>query len=144
MDGNFVDYRHGKWVAREMKHVNHRVGCLSGERFTQVSTLEVNDVRGKCIVRQVIHSLIKTSMLGYFHTLGFFIIPQDVLCSVWKETEEETTTGMRFELCATVARRADPNAAAEGPKLRKVVSLGGSKLERRMYLIARRKRVLDA
>ncbi len=79
----------GKRVGRERELRDGDFIRFNWEGFPILHSLQVYHIGRDAIQWQVVHRLIKFCMPCYLDLLGFSIIPEDILGSVWEETKED-------------------------------------------------------
>ena len=93
---------------------------------------------------KVIHSLFKSYILGYFDTVGLRIIPHDVLSHVGKESKEYSFERFGLHLGCAASWGPDSYSTTKGSEPTEVVLLLSSQEMRRVFLITRWDRVVNA
>ena len=103
----------------------------------------MDDIGWDGIGREVIHSFIKTSMLGSLDSRGFRVIPHNILGSVRDETKKDTFARVGDELGRASSRWAHPHSTTKGAEGREVVFLAKGLQQRWGCLILGGDGVLD-
>ena len=76
-------------VGGKIKLIDGRLGGFGREGITLLEALEMNNIGGYSLSGQVVHALIKTSMLGSFDTFCFRVIPNNIFGGVREEAQED-------------------------------------------------------
>ena len=105
--------------------------------------MKVLNVRRKRIKRQIVHALVKTSMLGDLDTLSLGIIPEDVLGGTREETKEDALARRSAKLGRASTWRTDPNTATKRMKLREIVLFASGEFDGRRLATTWRDGILN-
>ena len=109
-------FKMGKRGDAELEHRCINVRLVNGDWSILIGALKVDDTRRNRGDREVVESLIKTSMSGDFDTGGFGVMPKDVSSGTRHTPKENATPGIGFEFCYPFPWRSGPHTTPKGLK----------------------------
>lgn len=118
-DENFLELEEGTQTCQEG---DCGVVLIEGGDGVRVGPLQILNIGGQIIAREIIHAFVKAAVIGVFDAVGVGIIPDNVASGATGEMAEvDAGNGISFVFdFALVATGFDPDATTKGAEAREV------------------------
>ena len=79
-----------------------------------ISAMKMCDITRQFSDRKIVHVFIKSGMGCNLDLCGFNVVPENVLCCMWKAAKKDPFPRIWAEFGGAMSRRADPDTTSEG------------------------------